>query len=61
MNRVFELAEDNRRLKALLAELLPDMEARVQGLLELYPGRHTLTTLHRNEELVRRMKAFVKP
>ncbi len=47
-------------LKDLIADLIPDMEARVKGLQALWPGREILTCLHRNEALLHKMKAVTK-
>ena len=42
--------------KELLAEILPEMETKVKGLTELWPGREILTHLHRNERIVSDIK-----
>lgn len=47
-------------IDTLLADLLPEMEARVKGLQMLWPGEEVLTVLHRNEELVLRIKRAIK-
>ncbi len=51
---------NDSKLKELISDLLPDMEARVDGLRDLWPGRDVLTVLHRNESLLKRMKAATK-
>lgn len=53
-----ELMAENGKMKRLLAEMLPDMEARVDGLRELWPGRDVVTALHRNERFVREIREF---
>ena len=45
--------------KALLQDILPDMEARVEGLIQAWPGAEILTALHRNEAHVRRIKELL--
>lgn len=55
---VCDLMADNGNMKRLLAEMLPDMEARVSGMREAWPGREVLTALHRNERFVREMHEF---
>lgn len=46
----------DRGVAELLKGILPEMEARVRGLTELWPGRDTLCVLHRNEAIVYRIK-----
>ncbi len=53
---VVDLLAENGNLKQLLCDLLPDIEARVQGLNELFPGRDVLLVAHRNETHVVRIK-----
>lgn len=52
------LMAENGNMKAFLLELLPDMESRVDGLRQSWPGRDVLTALHRNETHVRRIREF---
>lgn len=54
------LMAENGNMKALLLELLPDMESRVEGLRQAWPGRDVLTALHRNEAHVRKIKEFTE-
>lgn len=55
---VCELMTENGNMKRLLAEMLPDMEARVAGMREAWPGHEVLTALHRNERFVADIKRF---
>lgn len=52
------LMEENGNMKALLLELLPDMESRVGELRQGWPARDVLTALHRNETHVRKIREF---
>jgi len=52
------LVAENKNMKRLLAEMLPDMKARVEGLQEAWPGRDVLTALHRNERFVAEIERF---
>lgn len=56
---VCEFMAENGNMKRLLAEMLPDMEARVTGMREEWPGREVLTALHRNERFVANIKRFI--
>ncbi len=47
------------KLEKLVADCIPDMEARVEGLRILWPGADVQTALNRNEALLRRMKSAV--
>jgi len=62
MITTFHVEDDGEcdRLKDLLGDLLPDMEARVTGMTQAWPGREILTALHRNESLVSRIKEALK-
>lgn len=55
---VFNLMAENGNLKKLLLEILPDMEARVDGLRKAWPGETITITLRCNEEHVRKIKEF---
>ena len=52
--------DENDRMKQLLLEMLPDMEARAKGFRECYPGKEVLDVLARTEGFVRRIKEFTK-
>lgn len=56
MRAAWDAATKNDNMKYLLAEILPDMEARVAGMREAWPGREVLTALHRNERFVAEIK-----
>jgi len=45
-----------RKLEQLIVDCIPDMEARVNGLRELWPSAEVLLHLHRNERLLQQMK-----
>ena len=49
----------SEELLQLIEDLVPDMESRIEGLRNLWPGRDIITHLHRNEALLRRMKAVL--
>ena len=51
---------ENKEMRKLLIDLLPDMECRVDGLRKSWPGPDILTALHRNESFVDQIKKFVK-
>lgn len=51
---------ENKEMRKLLIDLLPDMECRVDDLRKTWPGRDILTALHRNERFVNQIKKFVK-
>lgn len=55
---IWTLMVENGNMKALLLELLPDMESRVAVLREAWPGRDVLTALRRNETHVRKIREF---
>ena len=46
--------------KALLRDILPDMEHRVRRLTQAWPLPTILTILHRNESHVRRIKELLR-
>lgn len=52
--------DENDRMKQLLREILPDMEARMKGFRECYPGKEVLAVLTRTEDFVRRINEFTK-
>ena len=55
-----DLITENMKMKKLLAEILPDMESRVSGLREAWPGRDVLTALHRNERFIAEIKKITE-
>ena len=56
----FDVLVENERMKQLLREMLPDMEARAKGFKECYPGKEVLAALTRTEDFVRRINEFTK-
>ena len=51
--------KENYAMTQLLQDMLPDIEARVCGLREAWPGADVLTALHRNETFVRKINEFL--
>ena len=49
---VLELAGENYKLKDLLQRALPEIQERVRGLNNCWPGVDVLLHLHRNERLL---------
>lgn len=57
---ICELMAENANLKALLADLLPDLECRVYSLTQVWPGKDVLCALHRNEGYVSKIKEILR-
>ena len=55
-----KLVEEINSLKKILSEVLPEMEARLDSLNDLWPDKCVLTTIHRNEHLHRDIKKCLK-
>lgn len=53
---IYDLMVENENMKVLLLELLPEMESRVYDLRKAWPNPEVLTTLHRNETQIRKIK-----
>lgn len=59
MSKKNEHALSSTELEELVAECIPDMEARVEGLRMCWPGVDVNAALNRNESLLRRLKVAV--
>lgn len=53
-----ECAAENKKMKQLLADMLPDLQSRVDGLRQSWPGKDVLTALYRNERFLNDAKDF---
>lgn len=59
--QIENLTAENKKMKALLLELLPDLESRVTGLKKCWPGEDILAAMSRNEAHVRKIKEITTP
>ena len=50
------LMEEIKKLKNTLRKIQPEMEARVKGLQELWPGHDVLNVLRKNESIIAEIK-----
>ncbi len=57
---ILDLMSENGKLKDLLARALPEIQERVRGLNNCWPGVDVLLHLHRNERLLTDIERALK-
>jgi hypothetical protein len=49
-----------QELRNILIDIRPEMQARLDGLREMWPGKEVLMVLHRNETLMSRIDKAIE-